>query len=43
MVWREETRFLAMLRDALELDKLITAAIERGVIARHRPYPPQQR
>ena len=43
MVWREEIRFLSMLRDALDLDKLITAAIERGVIARHRTYPPQQR
>jgi uncharacterized membrane protein YebE (DUF533 family) len=43
MVWREEMRFLSMLRDALDLDKLITAAIERGVIARHRTYPLQQR
>jgi tellurite resistance protein len=37
MVAREEMRFLAMLRDALGLDKLVTAALERGVIARHRP------
>jgi tellurite resistance protein len=36
-VAREELRFLAMLRDALGLDKLVTAALERGVIARHRP------
>jgi tellurite resistance protein len=36
-VAREEMRFLAMLRDALGLDKLVTAALERGVIARHRP------
>ena len=43
MVWREEMRFLSMLRDALDLDKLITAALERGVIARYRTYPPQQR
>ena len=31
----EETRFLELLRDALELDKLTTAAIERGIRARH--------
>jgi hypothetical protein len=31
----EETRFLEMLRDALDLDKLITAAIERGIRARN--------
>ena len=37
IVAREEMRFLAMLRDALGLDKLVTAAIERSVIARHRP------
>ena len=37
IVAREEMRFLAMLRDALGLDKLVTAALERGVIARHRP------
>jgi tellurite resistance protein len=39
VVGREELRFLAMLRDALGLDKLITAAIERGVIARHKSFP----
>jgi tellurite resistance protein len=39
VVGREELRFLAMLRDKLEIDKLTTAAIERGVIARHRSYP----
>jgi tellurite resistance protein len=42
VVGKEELRFLAMLRDALELDKLITAAIERGVIARHKSYPADQ-
>jgi hypothetical protein len=31
----EELRFLDLLRDALELDKLTTAAIERGVRARN--------
>jgi len=31
----EELRFLAMLRDALDLDKLTTAAIERGIRARN--------
>ena len=36
VVEREELRFLAMLRDSLGLDKLTTAAIERGVIARHK-------
>jgi tellurite resistance protein len=35
-VGREELRFLAMLRDALGLDKLVTAAIERSAIARHQ-------
>lgn len=39
VVAREELRFLAMLRDALSLDKLTTAAIERGVIARHKSFP----
>ena len=39
VVGREELRFLAMLRDRLSLDKLTTAAIERGVIARHKGYP----
>lgn len=33
---REEIRFLQMLRDQLHLDKLVTAAIERGARARHR-------
>jgi tellurite resistance protein len=31
----EETRFLEMLRDALDLDKLTIAAIERGIRARN--------
>ena len=31
----EETRFLEMLADTLELDKLTTAAIERGIRARN--------
>ena len=31
----EETRLLEMLRDALDLDKLTTAAIERGIRARN--------
>lgn len=35
-VAREELRFLAMLRDALALSKLVTAALERGVMARHK-------
>lgn len=39
VVGREELRFLAMLRDALSLDKLTTAAIERSVIARHKSFP----
>lgn len=39
VVGREELRFLAMLRDKLSLDKLTTAAIERGVIARHKSLP----
>lgn len=34
-VQAEELRFLALLRDALELDKLTTAAIERGIRARN--------
>ena len=33
-VGKEELRFLAMLRDALKLDKLVTAALERSAIAR---------
>jgi len=32
----EEVRFLQMLRDKLGIDKLTTAAIERGARARHR-------
>jgi tellurite resistance protein len=35
-VGKEELRFLAMLRDALGLDKLVTAAIERSAIARYQ-------
>ena len=31
----EETRFLEMLRDSLDLDKLIAAALERGIRARN--------
>jgi tellurite resistance protein len=42
MVGREELRFLALLRDALGLDKLIIAAIERGVIARNKSFPAVQ-
>ncbi len=34
-VKQEELRFLEMLRDALRLDRLSTAAIERGARARH--------
>ncbi len=33
-VGKEELRFLAILRDALGLDKLVTAALERSAIAR---------
>ncbi len=33
----EELRFLDLLRDSLELDKLTTAGIERGASARHVP------
>ena len=35
-VGREELRFLAILRDHLGLDKLVTAAIERSAIARYQ-------
>jgi tellurite resistance protein len=35
-VGKEELRFLAILRDALYLDKLTTAAIERSAIARYQ-------
>jgi tellurite resistance protein len=34
LVGKEELRFLAILRDTLGLDKLVTAAIERSAIAR---------
>jgi len=34
-VQREETRFLQMLADSLELDKLTATAIERGIRARN--------
>ena len=37
LVGKEELRFLAILRDALGLDKLVTAAIERSAIARYQP------
>lgn len=36
MVAREELRVLQMLRDALSIDKLTVAAIERGAQARYR-------
>ena len=35
-VHKEELRFLAILRDKLGLDKLVTAAIERSAIARYQ-------
>ena len=35
-VGKEELRFLAILRDTLGLDKLVTAAIERSAIARYQ-------
>ena len=34
-VGKEELRFLAILRDRLGLDKLVTSALERSAIARH--------
>jgi tellurite resistance protein len=34
-IWGEEIRFLARLRDALGLDKLVTAAIELSALARY--------
>jgi tellurite resistance protein len=37
LVGKEELRFLAILRDALGLDKLVTAALERSAIARYQP------
>jgi uncharacterized membrane protein YebE (DUF533 family) len=33
---QEELRFLEMLRDALNVERLVTAAIERAARARHR-------
>ena len=36
---REEIRFLARLRDALNLDKLVTSAIERSATARYQSAP----
>jgi tellurite resistance protein len=36
LVGKEEMRFLAILRDALGLDKLTTAALERSAIARYQ-------
>ncbi|HCX67168.1 MAG TPA: Tellurite resistance protein TerB, partial [Rhodobiaceae bacterium] len=33
----EELRLLQLLRDTLEIDKLLAAAIERGARARHMP------
>jgi tellurite resistance protein len=35
-VGKEELRFLAILRDVLQLDKLVTAALERSAIARYQ-------
>ena len=35
-VGKEELRFLAILRDTLGLDKLVTAALERSAIARYQ-------
>jgi tellurite resistance protein len=35
-VGKEELRFLAILRDIFGLDKLVTAALERSVIARYQ-------
>ena len=35
-VGKEELRFLAILRDRLGLDKLVTAALERSAIARYQ-------
>ncbi len=40
-VKQEELRFLQLLRDRLDLDKLTVAAIERGAQARHRRLPAQ--
>jgi tellurite resistance protein len=38
---QEELRFLEMLRDRLDLDRLTTAAIEVAARARHRRMPAQ--
>ena len=38
-VKQEELRFLQLLRDRLDIDKLTVAAIERGAQARHRKLP----
>jgi uncharacterized membrane protein YebE (DUF533 family) len=37
---QEELRFLEMIRDRLELDRLVTAAIETAARARHRRLVP---
>jgi tellurite resistance protein len=37
-VGKEELRFLAILRDIFGLDKLVTAALERAVIARYQTH-----
>lgn len=37
VVQQEELRLLQLLRDSLDVDKLVCAAIERGARARHRP------
>ena len=37
---QEELRFLEMVRDRLELDRLVTAAIETAARARHRRLVP---
>ena len=36
---QEELRFLELLRDKLDLDRLVTAAIETAARARHRQMP----
>ena len=36
---QEELRFLELLRDKLDLDRLVTAAIETAARARHRRMP----
>lgn len=38
-VKQEELRFLQLLRNRLDIDKLTAAAIERGAQARHRRLP----